>query len=335
MPTVQEAARPGGAPPPAWLQGDPADSLYRAAREALNRREYQRAADLLRPHSRAVPQVRVRARRALLAGVRPLPGRGRRRSSAPRGKCCGASASVPPTRPPRGTRRRSRCGSRVSLPGAGDQEAVKEVRRVTGDLAVPPRPPVPPEAARPPVPPDRMGGHEMHGGGRCEDEDDDMQVAALNALLQMDATRRCRSCGRCWPAGTPLRSASAARRSSWSPSTRARKPSRSCSPRRAPTPTARCGSRRCSGSPRWHRAAVAALDSILRTSTDRRCRTRRSSRCPSRTPRAPGRRCGTYALRADVSERSAREGDLLDRPGRRSRQREVPQTLYGQLRTRS
>jgi TolA-binding protein len=33
-------------PPAAWLQGDPADSLYRAAREALDRRDYQHAADL-------------------------------------------------------------------------------------------------------------------------------------------------------------------------------------------------------------------------------------------------------------------------------------------------
>src|SRR6476659_8331331 len=33
-------------PPVAWLQGDPADSLYRAAREALDRRDYRSAADL-------------------------------------------------------------------------------------------------------------------------------------------------------------------------------------------------------------------------------------------------------------------------------------------------
>ena len=33
-------------PPAAWLQGDPADSLYRAAREALDRRDYRSAADL-------------------------------------------------------------------------------------------------------------------------------------------------------------------------------------------------------------------------------------------------------------------------------------------------
>ena len=37
---------PAEAPPAAWLQGDPADSLYRAAREALNRRDYDQAAEL-------------------------------------------------------------------------------------------------------------------------------------------------------------------------------------------------------------------------------------------------------------------------------------------------
>jgi HEAT repeat protein len=39
-------ADPVEGPPLPWLQGDPADSLYRAAREALNRREFRQAADL-------------------------------------------------------------------------------------------------------------------------------------------------------------------------------------------------------------------------------------------------------------------------------------------------
>jgi HEAT repeat protein len=43
-PFVRETFRTS-APEP-WLQVDPADSLYRAAREALNRREYERASDL-------------------------------------------------------------------------------------------------------------------------------------------------------------------------------------------------------------------------------------------------------------------------------------------------
>ena len=38
-------SRNPGAPLP-WLWNDPADSLYRAARETLNRREYRQAATL-------------------------------------------------------------------------------------------------------------------------------------------------------------------------------------------------------------------------------------------------------------------------------------------------
>ena len=42
-------------PPEAWLQGDPADSIFRAAREALNRGEYRRAADLFSEVTRRYP----------------------------------------------------------------------------------------------------------------------------------------------------------------------------------------------------------------------------------------------------------------------------------------
>src|ERR1700752_1654398 len=44
---LRDTAAPADSQPAAaWLQGDPADSLYRAAREALDRRDYPRAADL-------------------------------------------------------------------------------------------------------------------------------------------------------------------------------------------------------------------------------------------------------------------------------------------------
>src|SRR5262245_30830109 len=42
-------------PPEAWLQGDPADSLFRVAREALNRGEYRRAAELFSEVTRRYP----------------------------------------------------------------------------------------------------------------------------------------------------------------------------------------------------------------------------------------------------------------------------------------
>lgn len=47
-PALPPAAQggPSAGPPPAWQQGDPADSLYRVARAALNRNDYRRAATL-------------------------------------------------------------------------------------------------------------------------------------------------------------------------------------------------------------------------------------------------------------------------------------------------
>jgi HEAT repeat protein len=188
MPTVQEAAPPAELPPPAWLQGDPADSLYRAAREALNRREYQRAADLFAriperfPKSGYAPDALYWQAFALyrvggdaqLRTAREVLRRQRERfpDAATKGDAATLEVRI-----------------QGELARRGDQQAVQEVRRVTGDLAVPPQPPVPPEAAHPPVAPDHMGGPEMHGGGRCEDEDDDMKIAAMNALIHMDSDK--------------------------------------------------------------------------------------------------------------------------------------------------
>ena len=45
-PSQGTVAEPAETPRAPWLQGDPADSVYRAAREALNRRDYRKAADL-------------------------------------------------------------------------------------------------------------------------------------------------------------------------------------------------------------------------------------------------------------------------------------------------
>ena len=59
-------------PPAPWAQGDPADSLYRAAREWLNRREFRRAAELFpsRP-TRRTPSTGRRSR-CTGSGGRPI-----------------------------------------------------------------------------------------------------------------------------------------------------------------------------------------------------------------------------------------------------------------------
>ncbi|HEY4672261.1 MAG TPA: outer membrane protein assembly factor BamD, partial [Gemmatimonadaceae bacterium] len=43
-------------PPEAWAKGDPADSLYRAAREAMSRGDYKRAAEIFHRIPERYPQ---------------------------------------------------------------------------------------------------------------------------------------------------------------------------------------------------------------------------------------------------------------------------------------
>src|SRR5437763_10866232 len=54
VPAARAHGMPGG-PPAAWAQPDPADSLYRVAREALNRGDYRRAAQLFNDLTQRFP----------------------------------------------------------------------------------------------------------------------------------------------------------------------------------------------------------------------------------------------------------------------------------------
>ena len=67
-----QARRPTDVPPPPWRQGDPADSLYRAARETLGRRQFDSAAALFGRLPSRYPALRLRAGRLLLAGFRAV-----------------------------------------------------------------------------------------------------------------------------------------------------------------------------------------------------------------------------------------------------------------------
>ena len=186
--SVLEVPRPAELPPPAWLQGDPADSLYRAAREALNRREYQRAADLFArlperfPKSGYAPDAlywqafalyrvggdaQLRTAREVLRQQRV-----RFPDAATKGDAATLEVRI-----------------QGELARRGDQEAVGDVRRLTDDLAVPPEAPEAPEAPDPPVPAGHMGKHGKHGDSRCEDEGDDTRIAAMNALIHMDSDK--------------------------------------------------------------------------------------------------------------------------------------------------
>lgn len=150
-------------PPPAWRQGDPADSLYRSARQALNAGEYQRAAELFAavasrfPRSSYAPDALYWQAFALYRSG----GSGELRSAL-------AALEVQGARYPQaGTRGDAETlSTRINgeLARRGDAEAAGQVTQRADAAAKAPQ-----------------------QGCPSEDDESDMRIAALNALLQMDA----------------------------------------------------------------------------------------------------------------------------------------------------
>ena len=174
----QEATTTAELPPHATLQGDPADSLYRAAREALTRREFRTAADLFAriadryPASGyapdalywqafslyrigATPQLRE-ARDALRRQREKFP------DAATKGDAAALDVRI-----------------QGELAKRGDSQAAENVLRIAE----------PPEAPEPPEPPEAPESPEIaEGDDRCRDEAD-TKIAAMNALIHMDSER--------------------------------------------------------------------------------------------------------------------------------------------------
>jgi HEAT repeat protein len=190
--TQDSAVRQEPRPPEAWLQNDPADSLYRAAREALDRRDYRTAADLFAqvptrfPRSgyaadayywRAFALYRLGGTAQLKTALQALDTqRDRFPKAATKGDAMALARRI-----------------QGELARQGDPEAVAQVRAEAEDVVrqpVPPVPPVPPTGPVPRTPPTPPTPPTMHDGDdRCSDDDDDTKLAALNALLQMDDER--------------------------------------------------------------------------------------------------------------------------------------------------
>ena len=185
--TVQDAAGPAEPrPPAAWLQGDPADSLYRAAREALDRRDFRRAAELFSqvpsrfPRSgyaadayywRAFSLYRLGGSAQLRAALQALDlQRDRFPKAATKGDAKALARRI-----------------QGELARQGDPEAAAQVAEAAEDAVRIPVPPVPPLPAVAPVPPEAPEPRDADD--RCADDEDDTKLAALNALLQMDDTR--------------------------------------------------------------------------------------------------------------------------------------------------
>ena len=154
---------------------DPADSLYRVAREALNRGEYKRAAELFRDVQRKYPQSQYVAdamyfqafalsrtgnERDLRSALVVLTEQQRRFPSA----AGGTDAATLATR------------IRGTLARHGDADATSALITEAGTGG--------------------SGAGAGHGSGAgnaagcaSEDDDSDLRIAALNALLQMDSER--------------------------------------------------------------------------------------------------------------------------------------------------
>ena len=156
---------------PSLRQGDPADSLYRRAREAMNRRNYTQAADLFRavtdryPKSPSAPSAmyfrafslfrtdnvdRMReARDVLTALPKSYPNADLADAKALRAQVCSELAQ----------RGDSQCAAELS-------EIAKTTEKRT-----------------------ERSPSTSSQGARCSEDDDDERIVALNALLQMDSDR--------------------------------------------------------------------------------------------------------------------------------------------------
>jgi len=179
-------------PEPRWpqdeasTQADVADSLYRAARRALNQNQYQQAADLFRrirdryPRSTYVPNTYYWEAFALY-----------RTGSDDNLRAARSALKTQADRYSKATTRRDAEVLLRRIQGElarrGDQPAAtaiaQDVDEIAPVAAIPPVAGTPPVAAIAGVP-----GRHRYEINNCDD-DDDIRLAALNAMLQMDAER--------------------------------------------------------------------------------------------------------------------------------------------------
>lgn len=162
--------------PAPWDDQDPADSLYRAARGALNRGSYSLAASYFArirstyPKSTYTPdafyweafsQYRVGTRTALNAALEAIDTQAKQYPSAStRGEADALATRI-----------------RGVLARTGDAGAAEDVVRTAERVA------------KASADAHRAQTRTLRAHSRCRDDDDDEKTAALNALLQMDSER--------------------------------------------------------------------------------------------------------------------------------------------------
>ncbi len=172
-------------PPAGWDQQDPGDSLYRAARRAFNRSDYVTAADLYVQLTKRYPRSSYAGDAhywAAFALFRTGDADNLKQARTLLDTQARSYAQA-------GTRRDAeqlKARIKTALAQQGDQDASIWVR----DHAAPPRAPATPRAptaAAAPTPPTEASAPAPRGSCPSEDDDDDVRIAALNGLLQMDA----------------------------------------------------------------------------------------------------------------------------------------------------
>ena len=172
---------------------DPADSLYRAAREALNRGDYKRAAAMFRDVERKYPQSQYVAdamyyqafalsrtgnERDLRTALDVLKEQQRRFPDAPSGTDAGTLAvriqgALAHRGDPEAMRQLIEAAGTGSGSSVGSGSGTGSGGSAAGGAGI--------GAGR--------GGRSGSSACPSEDDDDDIRMAALNALLQMDSER--------------------------------------------------------------------------------------------------------------------------------------------------
>ena len=157
-------------PPEPWAKADPADSLYRLAREAMSRGDFKRAAEIFHRIPERYPQSAYASQAMYYEAYSLYRSGGEDDLSTARDRLKALKQKDAKLWKSDGASLATRvCGE---LAKRGDQDCAAEINRQAQNVDVP------------------NGETANVGQGRsCPsgDDDDDDRIAALNALLQMDA----------------------------------------------------------------------------------------------------------------------------------------------------
>ena len=182
--------------PDSYLQGDPADSLYRVARASLNRGRFRDAGNQFREIRRRYPQSGYVANSMYWEAFALY-----REGGADRLRRAAAVLDEAQSKYPQATTAGDASTLAVRVRGElarlGDKDAAAAIAADASEAVEAPEPPEAPDAvpavrgARPPrVRAPVARPPRVRLSDRCgNDDESDMKVAALNALLQMDADK--------------------------------------------------------------------------------------------------------------------------------------------------